>query len=424
MSNKASDNVLPKIPLTAKKKKHIKEQSNKSNNIQNEQTSSNTTKKPDDIITPKPIIKKEVKIIDEVTKNSKRIQVIKKKVYKIIFVYNNEDFYITVKLNTLIKNVRNSICQLIGLNINKISLVYNDVVIDESHDNKTVDEFFNLKNIKFRPIVYIIKKRSIKMESSHFNIIPKNYNYKIRIQNYPINQENNFQSKDNLDNIINNFFKNYYSVNNNNNNLENIYHYKIEEESLNENEEKEEKEEKEEEEEKEEKEEEKDEKEEKEEEKEENKKPIEEVIPTYIVCFSSQDIAFDFNRYINILKIVNPIFKEVKSNIIIPRKVIKTRNKPNTIKGFIKYGVDYGLEEGMDLRKRNSKILKLVRQKYLKKEELRKLQKSSSQESITGIGPYLSILDKERLQRKEDKKKWINPDGFISCVGKYSGIKL
>ena len=69
MSNKASDNVLPKIPLTAKKKKHIKEQSNKSNNIQNEQTSSNTTKKPDDIITPKPIIKKEVKIIDEVTKN-------------------------------------------------------------------------------------------------------------------------------------------------------------------------------------------------------------------------------------------------------------------------------------------------------------------------------------------------------------------
>ena len=416
MSNKASDNVLPKIPLTAKKKKHIKEQSNKSNNIQNEQTSSNTTQKTDDIITPKPIIKKEVKIIDEVTKNSKRIQVIKKKVYKIIFVYNNEDFYITVKLNTLIKNVRNSICQLIGLNINKISLVYNDVVIDESHDNKTVDEFFNLKNIKFRPIVYIIKKRSIEMESSHFNIIPKNYNYKIRIQNYPINQENNFQSKDNLDNIINNFFKNYYSVNNNNNNLENIYHYKIEEESLNENEEEEEKEE----EEKEEKEEEKDEKEEKE----ENKKPIEEVIPTYIVCFSSQDIAFDFNRYINILKIVNPIFKEVKSNIIIPRKVIKTRNKPNTIKGFIKYGVDYGLEEGMDLRKRNSKILKLVRQKYLKKEELRKLQKSSSQESITGIGPYLSILDKERLQRKEDKKKWINPDGFISCVGKYSGIKL
>ena len=402
MSNKASDNALPKIPSTSKKKKHIKEQPNKSNNIQIEQSSSNITKKADDLIIPKPINKKEVKIIDEVTKNSKRIQVIKKKVYKIIFVYNNEDFYITVKLNTLIKNVRNSICQLIGLNINKISLVYNDVVIDESHDNKTVDEFFNLKNIKFRPIVYIIKKRSIEMESSHFNIIPKNYNYKIRIQNYPINQENNFQSKDNLDNIINNFFKNYYSVNNNNNNLENIYHYKIEEESLNENEEEEEK----------------------EEEKEENKKPIEEVIPTYIVCFSSQDIAFDFNRYINILKIVNPIFKEVKSNIIIPRKVIKTRNKPNTIKGFIKYGVDYGLEEGMDLRKRNSKILKLVRQKYLKKEELRKLQKSSSQESITGIGPYLSILDKERLQRKEDKKKWINPDGFISCVGKYSGIKL
>ena len=54
-------------------------------------------KKSDDLII-KSLKQKNVKIIDEITKNSKRIKIIKKKVYKIIFVFRNEDFYITVKL--------------------------------------------------------------------------------------------------------------------------------------------------------------------------------------------------------------------------------------------------------------------------------------------------------------------------------------
>ncbi len=187
--------------------------------------------------------------------------------------------------------------------------------------------------------------------------------------------------------------------NNNNNNLENIYHYKIEDESQYKMEE--------------------------EEEDEENKLQTEQEPPTYIVCFSSQDIAFDFNRYMNMLKIINPTFKEIKSNIIMPKKVIKkTRNNQNATRSYIKYGVDYGLEEGTDLMKRNNKILNLVRLNFLKKAELKKLRKSNSQESITGLGPYLSFTEIERIQKKEDKKKWINPEGFISCVGKYSGIKI
>ena len=188
-------------------------------------------------------------------------------------------------------------------------------------------------------------------------------------------------------------------MNNNNNNLENIYHYKIEDESQY--------------------------KVEEEEEDEENKLQTEQEPPTYIVCFSSQDIAFDFNRYVNMLKIINPTFKEIKSNIIMPKKVIKkTRNNQNATRSYIKYGVDYGLEEGTDLMKRNNKILNLVRLNFLKKAELKKLRKSNSQESITGLGPYLSFTEIERIQKKEDKKKWINPEGFISCVGKYSGIKI
>ena len=399
MSKKVSDNILPKISSSPKKKKQIKNQNSKLNNIKYEQKSSDISKTIENVIIPKPAIKKKAKIIDEVTKFSNKIEVIKKKVYKINFVFNTEDYYITVKLNTLIKNIRSSICQLIGVSINKVCLEYQDTIIDESNDEKTVGEYFDLKNIKFRPIVYVKKKFSVESDLSYFNIIPKNYNYKVRIQNYPINKENNYESKENLDNIINNFFKNYYSVNNNNNNLENIYHYKIEDESQYKMEE--------------------------EEEDEENKLQTEQEPPTYIVCFSSQDIAFDFNRYVNMLKIINPTFKEIKSNIIMPKKVIKkTRNNQNATRSYIKYGVDYGLEEGTDLMKRNNKILNLVRLNFLKKAELKKLRKSNSQESITGLGPYLSFTEIERIQKKEDKKKWINPEGFISCVGKYSGIKI
>ena len=291
--------------------------------------------------------------------------------------------------------MRNAICQLIGMNAKKISLMYQDAEIDESYDEKTVEEYFNLKYIKYRPIVYIKKKFILEAESSAFNSIPKNYNYKVKIQNFPISREKNFESSDSIDNVVNNFFKSYYSINNNNNNLENIYHYKIENVLLDSNQE------------------------------EENKVPNENDNHSYVVCFSSQDIAFDFNRYINALKLVNNIFKDVKANIIQnPQKVIKVRTNQNTVRTTIKYGIDYGLEDETDLKKRNSKLLKLVRINFLKKEQLKKVRRNNSQSNITGVGPYLSLIDKERLEEKENRKKWMSPEGFISCVGKYSGIQI
>ena len=396
MSNAKQNNILPKIQSKTKKHKQTKNVTNKTKNNQNDIIfPNNLLKSSDNLNTQNHTAKTEVKVIDEVKQNSKRIDVIKKKVYKIIFVFRNEDFYITVKLNTLIKDMRNAICQLIGMNVKKISLMYQDVEIDESYDEKTVEEYFNLKYIKYRPIVYIKKKFILEAESSTFNSIPKNYNYKVKIQNFPISREKNFESSDSIDNVVNNFFKSYYSINNNNNNLENIYHYKIENVLLDSNQE------------------------------EENKVPNENDNHSYVVCFSSQDIAFDFNRYINALKLVNNIFKDVKANIIQnPKKVIKVRTNQNTVRTTIKYGIDYGLEDETDLKKRNSKLLKLVRINFLKKEQLKKVRRNNSQSNITGVGPYLSLIDKERLEEKENRKKWMSPEGFISCVGKYSGIQL
>ena len=396
MSNAKQNNILPKIQSKTKKHKQTKNIVNKPKNNQNDIISANKIlKSSDNINIQNHIEKTEVKIIDEVKQNLKRIDAIKKKVYKIIFVFRNEDFYVTVKLNTLIKNMRNAICQLIGMNVKKISLMYQDVEIDESYDEKTVEEYFNLKFIKYRPIVYIKKKFILEAETSPFNIIPKNYNYKVKVQNFPISREKNFESSDSIDNIVNNFFKSYYSVNNNNNNLENIYHYKIENVLLDNNPE------------------------------EEKKDPNENDNPSYIVCFSSQDIAFDFNRYINALKLVNNIFKDIKAIIIQnPKKVLKLKTNQNTVRTTIKYGIDYGLEDETDLKKRNSQLLKLVRINFLKKEQLKKVRRNNSQSNITGVGPYLSSIDKERLEEKENRKKWMSPEGFISCVGKYSGIQI
>ena len=399
MSNSQSQNILPKIQTTTKKENPSRNTNENNKKNKNFRLSNDISMKKSDDLIIKSLKQKNVKIIDEITKNSKRIKIIKKKVYKIIFVFRNEDFYITVKLNTLIKDMKKAICQLIGMNINKICLMYEDVDIDESNDEKTVDEYFDLKNIKFRPIIYIKKKFLLEAETSSYNLIPKSYIYKVKVINFPINQEIDLLSNENIDNVVNNFFKSYYSLNKTNNNLENnIYNYKIENILFDRNSEfliEEEK-----------------------------KDPKESENPSYIVCFTSQDIAFDFNRYINALKLINPTFKEVKVNILpIPKKIIKIKgNNQNTVRSTIKYGVDYGLEEGDSLKKRNTKILKIIRNNYLQKEKLKKLKKNNSQSSITGIGPYLSLIDKERLAQKEDKKKWISPEGFISCVGKYSGI--
>ena len=399
MSNSQSQNVLPKIQSTTKEENLSRNA--KVNNKKNKKSRfsiDNSVKNSGDLTLKSLNGNNSVKIIDEITNNSNRITVIKKKVYKIIFVFRNEDFYITVKLNTLIKDMKNAICQLIGMNINKICLMYDDIEIDETNDEKTVDEYFDLKNIKFRPIIYIKKKFLLGSETSSFNLILKSYIYKVKIINFPLNKENNLQLNNSIDNVVNNFFKSYYPLNKNNNNLENIYNYKIENILFDRNSDLK-----------------------NEEEKKESK---ESENLSYIVSFFSQDIAFDFNRYVNALKLVNPFFKELKVNILpLPKKTIKLKKNQNTVRTTIKYGVDYGLEDG-NLKKRNDNILKIIRNNYLKKEKLKKLKKNNSQSSITSIGPYLSLLDKERIAEKENRKKWIRPEGFISCVGKYSGIKL
>ena len=333
-----------------------------------------------------------VELINEVGKNEIKPFKIVQNVYKIIFVFRNEDFYIPVNSNSTIKDLRLAISKLINIDIKQISMIYEDKEINKSNDDKTVNIFFNLKKLRSRPIIYI-KKKFISNSSSTDDlsnfIFKKNFNNKVKITNFPSITDINVPLEANINNVINNFFKNNSTINigENSNNENNLY--KIEPENENQ----------------------------------EDKKDND----TYIISFSSPDLAFDFNRYINSLKLINPNYKDIKSNIISMKKrksefkLKNNNNNKNTPKN-LRYGIDYNLDE-VNLTKRNSNMLKLIRKNYLMRKELKK-EKNNSQIFVNVSGPYLSVFDKERLEEKENKKKWINPSGFISCVGKYSGIQL
>ena len=334
-----------------------------------------------------------IEIINELGKNGLKHHKLVPNLYKIIFVFRNEDFYISVKPKSTIKNLRLAISKLINIDIKQISMVYEDKEISTSDDDKTVNIFFNFKKLRSRPIIYIKKKfisNNASTDALSNFLFKKNYNNKVKITNFPSITDIKIPIEENINNFINEFFKKNSSVNlgdNNTNNENNLY--KIE--TGNENEE---------------------------DQKNNN---------IYIIGFPSPDLAFDFNRYLNSQKIINPIFKDIKSNIISMNKrsyelkKSKSNSKNNSPKN-LRYGIDYNLDEN-NLTKRNSNFLKLIRKNYLMRKELKR-EKNNSQIFVNVSGPYLSSFDKERIEEKENRKKWINPEGFISCVGKYSGIQL
>ena len=334
---------------------------------------------------------KNIEIINEIGKTEIKQNKLIQSRYKIIFVFRNEDFYISVKPDMTINNLRLTISKLINLDTKQISMIYDDKEIDSLNDYKTVYNYFNFKKLRARPIIYIKKKfifNNNNIDSSNSFLFKKNFNNKVKITNFPSNGDNTITMEEEINNIVNNFFKNYSSygdITSENN------QYKIEGEN-------------------------------------ENKKDNNtNTNNTYIIAFPSPDLAFDFNRYFNSLKLINSQYKDTKSKIISMIKrgseyKIKNNSNNNSPKGNIRYGIDYNLDEN-DLTKRNSNILRLIRNNYLQRKNLKK-EKNNSQIYVNISGPYLSSFEKERIEEKENKKKWINQEGFISCVGKYSGIQL
>lgn len=299
-----------------------------------------------------------VKIVNENVKTG--VEPMKKRIsYKIIFIYRNQDYYITIKQNSKISDIKEIISKEINLDKDKIILIYNDKEIDDLKRNVPVNTIINFAKLKSRPIIHV-KKRYVNNLNSlinsniyKFNLL--NYENKIKIINYPTMSNSNLTADEDLFNIVSEFCKNNsitsaFQIERNDDNPDSIYH---------------------------------------------------------LIYFASSDIVFDFNRYFTSLKISNPLFKDTKAVMLLSKRK-NNYNINNTV-------------ENKRLRRRSYKEVYEERRKN--GEIKRNLLNMNINRFINNTGPYITPYDQFKLDEKENKKKWLNPKGFISSVNKYSGVK-
>ena len=318
---------------------------------------------------------------------------------------------------TLIKKLSNKI----NISTDKLILKYKDYEIIEKYNDMSVKEFFNFPKNKSRPIIYVKIKQNLNnsynlssdLEKNNF-LYKRNYDNKVRIINYPSILDINVGVDDDIYNVINTFLKetNIISdficdkeVNNKNNNDKISNENQIsslniipEDSNIKLN----------------------------------NNKVDEQNNIIYYIGFPSPDIAFDFNRYMNTLKLINPTYKNIKTNIILSKKKSPKKNKLNNEqneqnkKGHkinYRYDVSLNLEE-KDLEKRNIEILNIVRNKFLNN-KMKGLDKGkNTYVFLNNSTPYITPYDERIKDNHENKKKWLTPYGFISSVNKNNGIYI
>lgn len=303
-----------------------------------------------------------IQIIDEREKNA--IEPVKKRLsYKIIFIYQNKDYYIDIKSNYKISKLKEIIAKEINLDKEKIILIYKDKEIDDFNKNVPINKFIIFKKLKSRPIIYVKKKYLNKNnlnnnDLSKFNSL-SNLENKIKIINYPTMSNSNLTSDEDLFNIVSDFCKN--------NSISSAFQI------------------------------------EKSQDKQES--------VCHIISFPSSDIVFDFNRYFNALKLSNPLFKETKSIMILSKRKKSNNDSQNTINTSVE-------------NNRYKSNFELYEQRKNIGEKKRNQMNMNINMYINNSGPYTTSYELSKLDEKENKKKWLNPKGFISSVNKLSGVKI
>jgi len=305
-----------------------------------------------------------IQIIDEREKNA--IVPVKRRLsYKIIFIYQNKDYYIDIKSTYKISELKEIIAKEINLDKDKIILIYKDKEIDDFNKNVPINKFIIFKKLKSRPIIYVKKKYLNKNNNlnnnndlSKFNSL-SNLENKIKIINYPTMSNSNLTSDEDLFNIVSDFCKNNsissaFQIEKYTDKQESVYH---------------------------------------------------------IISFPSSDIVFDFNRYFNALKLSNPLFKETKSVMILSKRKKSNNDSQNTINTSIE-------------NNRYKSNFELYEQRKNIGEKKRNQMNMNINMYINNSGPYTTSYEQLKLDEKENKKKWLNPKGFISSVNKLSGVKI
>ena len=410
---------------TKSNKKEIKEESK----INNE-------KEIKEVVEEKKVEVIETKIVDELPKNDVIENKIKKNIiYKIVFVFHNQDYILSFKPEIKMLNVIKKISQKLNVPTEKLSLNYKDYEISDKYNNLTIKEFFNFPKNKSRPIIYVKTKQTetspnnnLSTDFEKYNIFYKrSYDHKVKIMNYPSLTDINIGANDDIYNVINTFLKetgitsdftcerkdenenkkvnkdkllteNNDNSNNNeiNSNLNSDINANLEEIKTEPN--------------------------------------INSNNIIYYIGFPSPDIAFDFNRYMNSLRLMNPTFKNIKIQILLSRKKslkkikkINTNQKDNDNSNYkinynYRYGTPLNLDE-KDLDKRNIEILNIIRNNFLNN-KMNGLIKGSNYSYLSTSSPYSTPYDERIKDMHENKKKWLSPKGFISSVNKYSGVHI
>ncbi len=425
---KGNQNNEENYTNTKKNKKNNKK--NKSNKKEiNEQSKINNENEVKEVVEEKKV---EAKIVDELPKNDILENKIKKNIiYKIVFVFHNQDYILSFKPEIKMLNVIKKISQKLNIPTEKLSLNYKDYEISNKFNDLTIKEFFNFPKNKSRPIIYVKTKQTetspnnnLSSDFEKYNIFYKrSYDHKVKIMNYPSLTDINIGTNDDIYNVINTFLKESgitsdftcerkdenenkkvnkgkllteHNDNSNNNEINsnlnsdisaNLEEIKTEPNINNNN-----------------------------------------II--YYIGFPSPDIAFDFNRYMNSLRLMNPTFKNIKVQILLSRKksVKKINNSQNDndnsykINYNYRYGTPLNLDE-KDLDKRNIEILNIIRNNFLNN-KMNGLIKGNNYSYLSTSSPYSTPYDERIKDMHENKKKWLSPKGFISSVNKYSGVHI
>ena len=142
--------------------------------------------------------------------------------YKLVFVFHNKDNYIIVKPEIKIINLFSKIGKKLSIEANKLSLIYKDREITEKYHNMTIKEFFNFPINKSRPILYVKMKQyntnntntnnnSLKNVSSDIEkysiFYKRNYDNKVKLKNYPSMTDINVGPNDDIYSVVNTFLK-------------------------------------------------------------------------------------------------------------------------------------------------------------------------------------------------------------------------
>ena len=352
----------------------------------------------------------EAKVIDELPKNKILVNKKIKTVYRLVYVFRNEDGYVNANLDNKMIDVIKKISKKLDIADDKLYIKYNDKKITENDNDLTVKKFFNFPKNKSRPILYVkIKTDSIiKIEkmSKSYDATNKsslnnqssyiNYPNRVKIENYPSLPNLNSSNSEDIYSIINSFLKegnikSDFFVEKKEKEKD-IYNANLEDTDF----------------------------------VEENKLESNEnnINITYFVGFPTPDIAFDFKRYMNIFKLINPSFKDIKIQLLLGKKKSKRKlvdifeepSKNNYI------GI-YSNLEAENPEEKNKEVIAKIRNNYINNQMKRMNNINIFRYGyLNSSSPYSTPYDEILKDKHENRKKWLNPKGFITSVNKYSGI--